>query len=54
MAAELKKEFQVEAELVADGGGIFDVEVDGTRIFCKREEGDRFPTPGEIPQRMRA
>lgn len=53
MAAELKDTFQVDAELIAGGGGIFDVEVDGTRIYSKAQEGDRFPDAGEIPKRMR-
>ena len=47
MAADLKKRFDVDSELVKGGGGIFDVEVDGTRIYSKSET-HRFPHPGEV------
>jgi selenoprotein W-related protein len=30
------------------GGGVFDVTLDGTRIFSKKQSG-RFPRAGEIP-----
>jgi selenoprotein W-related protein len=43
----LKKEFGVEAELSKGFGGIFDVEVDGQRVYSKHDTG-RFPEPGEI------
>jgi selT/selW/selH-like putative selenoprotein len=33
---------------VKGGGGVFDVEVDGERIFSKLEK-DRFPEYQEIP-----
>lgn len=38
---------------MAGGGGIFDVEVDGQRVFSKHAEGDRFPEPGEVQERIR-
>ena len=38
---------QVECELVPGGGGIFDVEVDGAKIFSKHDVG-RFPEHDEI------
>lgn len=47
MAAEIKKAKGVDAELIAGGGGIFDVVVDGTRIYSKHETG-RFPDTNEI------
>lgn len=47
MAADLKKHFDVEAELEPGHGGIFDVEVDGKRIYSKHET-HRFPNPGEV------
>ena len=47
MAADLKKRFAVDSELVAGRGGIFDVEVDGTRVYSKGET-HRFPHPGEV------
>ena len=47
MAATIKGETGVESELIRGGGGIFDVVVDGDRIFSKHEL-DRFPEPDEI------
>jgi len=47
LAAAIRGEFDVEAELVKGDNGIFDVEVDGRRIFSKHEAG-RFPGNGEI------
>jgi len=54
LAAELKKALGVDAELEAGGGGIFDVTVDGQLLFSKHAEGDRFPHPGEVEERIRA
>jgi selT/selW/selH-like putative selenoprotein len=36
-----------QIELVRGSGGIFDVTVDGRRVFSKHETG-RFPAPGEV------
>jgi len=47
LAAELRDQFDVEAELIESSGGIFDVRVDGKLIFSKSEV-DRFPAPGEV------
>ena len=47
MAAKIQKEHGVAAELVAGGGGVFDVERDGKLIFSKHDEG-RFPEESEI------
>jgi selT/selW/selH-like putative selenoprotein len=47
LAAELKKQLDVDATLVAGHSGVFDVTVDGTTIFSKKSVG-RFPEPGEI------
>ena len=47
MAAAIRGEFGVEAELVKGDNGIFDVEVDGRRIFSKHEVG-RFPDTDEV------
>ena len=44
----------VEATLVKGRGGVFDVHLDGKRIFSKHEEGDRFPEPHEILERIPA
>ena len=47
MAAELKKQLGVDSVLIAGGGGVFDVTVDGTLVFSKKSVG-RFPEAGEI------
>jgi selT/selW/selH-like putative selenoprotein len=47
LADEIKKEFKVSPEMIAGGNGIFDVIVDGEKIFSKYEV-DRFPNPGEV------
>jgi len=52
LAAELAAELGIEAELIRGGGGVFDVTVDGERVFSKRETG-RFPEPGEVVARLR-
>ena len=47
--AELRERFSagVVIDLVRGGRGIFDVEVDGTRVFSKHDLG-RFPDAGEL------
>lgn len=52
MAAEIKRETGFEADLVRGGGGIFDVTVDGERIYSKQEVG-RFPESEEILSQLR-
>jgi selenoprotein W-related protein len=47
LAAELKQRFNVEAELKPGHKGIFDVEVDGKKVFSKHDV-HRFPNPGEV------
>jgi selT/selW/selH-like putative selenoprotein len=49
----LQKQYGVDAELVASGGGVFEVEVDGDLIFSKKAE-DRFPEEDEIFQAIDA
>ena len=39
----------VDVTLTPGGGGIFDVVVDGQKIYSKHETG-RFPTYGEVPK----
>ena len=43
----MKRDFDVEANLIAGGNGIFDVIVDGNRIYSKSQTG-RFPEAGEV------
>ena len=52
MAAAIKAETEIEAELIRGGGGVFDVTVDGERIFSKESLG-RFPEVHEILDRLR-
>jgi predicted Rdx family selenoprotein len=47
LAADLKSRFGVDADLKPGHGGVFDVEVDGRRVYSKSET-HRFPNPGEI------
>ena len=52
MAAEIKKQTGIDSELVRGSGGIFDVTVDGKRIFSKHDEGN-FPSEKEIVEKIR-
>jgi len=50
--AELVEKYgkdKIQAELIAGGGGIFDVVVDGKQVYSKHQTG-RFPAYGEIPK----
>lgn len=47
MAAELKKQRDVDATLVRGSGGEFEITLDGRLIFSKREQG-RFPEFDEV------
>jgi selenoprotein W-related protein len=42
----------VDAKLVRGSGGIFDVVVDGKKVFSKHQAG-RFPEPGEVVALLR-
>ena len=52
LAAEIKKQLGLESQLVRGSGGIFEVSVDGERIFSKKAEG-RFPSEKEIVDKLR-
>ena len=43
----MREAVEVESELIAGSGGIFDVIVDGKKIYSKFETG-RFPEKGEV------
>jgi selT/selW/selH-like putative selenoprotein len=43
----LKQAIDVDSELVEGRGGVFEVMVDGTKVFSKKALG-RFPAAGEI------
>ena len=53
MAAELKEGLGVDVELIEGSSGIFDVTVDGKRVYSKHETG-RFPNPGEVLKLVQA
>jgi len=52
LASELETDLKANIELIEGGGGIFDVVVNGTLVFSKHKEGDRFPDTGEIQSRL--
>ena len=52
MAARIKQELDVEAELIEGASGIFDVTVDGKKIYSKHDTG-RFPEEDEILSQLR-
>jgi selT/selW/selH-like putative selenoprotein len=52
VAAELERSLGVKSKLIKGSGGIFDVVVDGVRVFSKHES-DRFPNPGEVTDLIR-
>ncbi|MCP3978354.1 MAG: SelT/SelW/SelH family protein [bacterium] len=49
----MQREFGCETELVASGGGVFEVSLDDELVFSKRAEG-RFPETPEIADALRA
>jgi selT/selW/selH-like putative selenoprotein len=42
----------VESDLIASGGGVFEITVDGALLFSKRSLG-RFPAEGEVVRLIR-
>jgi selenoprotein W-related protein len=53
LAAELKNHLGVGTELIAGHGGVFEVSVDGKRVFSKKSLG-RFPNEGEVLDLIRS
>ena len=49
----MKKVLDVESELTAGSGGVFEITVDGKKVFSKKALG-RFPEDGEILGLIRA
>lgn len=47
MAAELKRNFNIDATLTPAGGGVFEVLAGQDCLYSKREK-HRFPNPEEI------
>ncbi|MCP4002918.1 MAG: SelT/SelW/SelH family protein [bacterium] len=42
----------MEAKLIKGAAGVFDVDVDGRRVFSKQETG-RFPETEEVLEKLR-
>lgn len=53
MAAEIKKKYGVDAELVKGKGGAFEVSQDGKLLFSKKKE-HRFPEAAEVFDKVSA
>jgi len=52
VAEELHNAFGLKANLIPGNNGIFDVIVDGEKIFSKFKAG-RFPNPGEVTSELK-
>ena len=50
LAASIKSVFNIESELQEGHGGIFEIAIDGRRIYTNRSECSVFPDPKEIFQ----
>ena len=48
----MKSALSVESELIASGGGVFEITVDGKKLFSKKALG-RFPGDGEVLELIR-
>lgn len=53
MAATIKQEFKCPVELVPGKNGVFEVSVDGTLLFSKKQTV-RFPKGDEIVKALKA
>ena len=51
MAAAIKDKTGVDAKMIEGTRGIFDVVVDGKRIYSKHET-DRFPSDDEVLEQL--
>jgi len=49
----LKQALDVDSELTAGSGGVFEITVDGKKVFSKKALG-RFPDAGEILRLIQA
>jgi len=52
LAARFEEAFGVKATLIPEGRGIFDVVVDGERVYSKFETGE-FPDERDLVERVR-
>jgi len=53
LAAELKANIDVEAELIAGSGGVFDVIVDGEVVYSRHAEGNKFPQNDALVEQIK-
>jgi selenoprotein W-related protein len=53
LAAELGAQLGADPILIPGSGGVFEVVVDGRKVFSKKETG-RFPEPAEISKQLGA
>lgn len=51
MAAAIKSELGIEAELIKGGGGIFDIKADSKVVYSKHQTG-RFPEHAEVVEAL--
>ena len=47
MAADIKKKYGHDVEMIKSGGGVFEVVADGELVFSKKKLG-RFPEHSEV------
>lgn len=47
MGAEISDKFDSEIDLIPGSGGVFEISLDGNKVFSKKALG-RFPVEGEI------
>lgn len=52
MAQAIETEIGIKPEMIKSGGGVFEVEADGTLIFSKKKEF-RFPRNSEIIDKLK-
>ena len=53
LAAEIKEQFGVDAELIAGSGGVFDIVVGDEVIYSKKQSGNEFPADGVVLERLK-
>ena len=52
LAQAIETEIGIKPEMIKSGGGVFEVEADGTLIFSKKKEF-RFPRNSEIIDKLK-
>jgi len=49
---KIKNHMQINEELIASGGGVFEVKVDGDLVYSKKRTG-QFPDEGKIVELLK-